>query len=513
MLYQRLAAHLIYAGPTLRADPQVIAANTPRPARALAHGISGDRPIVLVRLDEPEELTAGPRSCSTPTPISATRGSNSTSSCSTSSPALQRHAPRGDAGPRPVEPLGRPGRPAGRRLRPRRRRVSAERRRRCSGPRPGSSSSAAGARWRSSSTASSARTRSPRPWRPTRGRRGLERRRRRLAGRPGLRQRPRRVHARRPRVRHPRPADRARGRPAERAGPRPVPMPRLALPPAPWINVVANPTAGFLVSEAGSGYTWAGNSQANRLTPWSNDPVSDPPGEALYLRDEETGDVWSPTPLPVADPTPVARPPRPGLHDVRAPDPRPRPRADALRPARRPGEDRPPDADKSRRPAPPALGDVLRRVGPRHDPRRLAPFRSSPRSTPRPAPCSRGTPTTPISAAASPSLDVDRRPRTLTGDRGEFLGRNGSSADARGAGPGRAVRPRRRRRSTRARPSRRRSTSAAGESAEVVFLLGQGRDLDEARALARPLSRPRRRGEGPRRRPRPAGTPSSAPSR
>ncbi|HLJ92161.1 MAG TPA: glucoamylase family protein [Gemmataceae bacterium] len=72
------------------------------------------------------------------------------------------------------------------------------------------------------------------------------------------------------------------------------------LPPAPWINVVANPGIGFLISESGSGYTWAGNSQTNRLTPWSNDPVSDPPGEVVYLRDEATGEVWTPTPLPAA---------------------------------------------------------------------------------------------------------------------------------------------------------------------------------------------------------------------
>jgi cellobiose phosphorylase len=71
-----------------------------------------------------------------------------------------------------------------------------------------------------------------------------------------------------------------------------------ALPPAPWTNVLANPGFGCLVTEAGLGYSWAGNSQMNRLTPWSNDPVSDVPGEAVYLRDEETGEVWSPTPLP-----------------------------------------------------------------------------------------------------------------------------------------------------------------------------------------------------------------------
>jgi cyclic beta-1,2-glucan synthetase len=68
--------------------------------------------------------------------------------------------------------------------------------------------------------------------------------------------------------------------------------------PAPWINVVANNRFGFLISESGAGYTWNGNSQTNRLTPWNNDPVSDPPGEAVYLRDEETGVFWSPTPSP-----------------------------------------------------------------------------------------------------------------------------------------------------------------------------------------------------------------------
>ena len=68
--------------------------------------------------------------------------------------------------------------------------------------------------------------------------------------------------------------------------------------PAPWVNVIANPDFGFLVSEAGLGCTWSLNSGENRLTPWNNDPVSDPPSEAVYLRDEDTGQVWSPTPLP-----------------------------------------------------------------------------------------------------------------------------------------------------------------------------------------------------------------------
>ncbi|HEX3051259.1 MAG TPA: glucoamylase family protein [Aggregatilineaceae bacterium] len=68
--------------------------------------------------------------------------------------------------------------------------------------------------------------------------------------------------------------------------------------PAPWINVIANPQFGFTVSEAGSGFSWNANSSENRLTVWRNDPVSDMPSEALYLRDEETSAIWSPTPLP-----------------------------------------------------------------------------------------------------------------------------------------------------------------------------------------------------------------------
>ncbi|MEK2646030.1 GH36-type glycosyl hydrolase domain-containing protein [Bdellovibrio sp. BCCA] len=72
--------------------------------------------------------------------------------------------------------------------------------------------------------------------------------------------------------------------------------------PAPWINVIANPhDFGFQISETGAGFTWSVNSRENRLTPWSNDPVCDPPGEILYLRDEETGKIWSPTPLPIRD--------------------------------------------------------------------------------------------------------------------------------------------------------------------------------------------------------------------
>jgi cyclic beta-1,2-glucan synthetase len=73
--------------------------------------------------------------------------------------------------------------------------------------------------------------------------------------------------------------------------------------PAPWVNVIANPTFGTLVSETGSGFTWYGNSQRNRLTQWSNDPVIDPSSEAVYIRDEESGVYWTPTPSPIREKT------------------------------------------------------------------------------------------------------------------------------------------------------------------------------------------------------------------
>ena len=69
------------------------------------------------------------------------------------------------------------------------------------------------------------------------------------------------------------------------------------LTPAPWVNVMANNGFGTVISENGAAYTWAENSHEYRLSPWHNDPVTDSSGEAIYLRDEETGHFWSPTPL------------------------------------------------------------------------------------------------------------------------------------------------------------------------------------------------------------------------
>jgi cyclic beta-1,2-glucan synthetase len=79
--------------------------------------------------------------------------------------------------------------------------------------------------------------------------------------------------------------------------------------PTPWINVIANSQFGFQVAVDGGGYTWSLNSRENKLTPWSNDPVTDRPGEVIYLRDEGTGELWCPTARPIRDPA--------GLYTVR----------------------------------------------------------------------------------------------------------------------------------------------------------------------------------------------------
>lgn len=83
-----------------------------------------------------------------------------------------------------------------------------------------------------------------------------------------------------------------------------ITLPPGAVTPAPWVNVLANPDFGTVISESGSAYSWAGNSHEFRLTPWNNDPVTDATGEAFYIRDEQSGAFWSPAPLPARGTTP-----------------------------------------------------------------------------------------------------------------------------------------------------------------------------------------------------------------
>ena len=117
--------------------------------------------------------------------------------------------------------------------------------------------------------------------------------------------------------------------------------------PAPWINVIANAKFGFQTATEGGGYTWSANSRDNQLTPWSNDPVGDPPGEAFYIRDDETGDLWSsdrgPDPRPTGD---LCRAARAWLQPLRTYSVRRRRQPPAVRAGRGVGQNLAPSPDQ-----------------------------------------------------------------------------------------------------------------------------------------------------------------------
>ena len=273
----------------------------------------------------------------------------------------------------------------------------------------------------------------------------------------------------------------------------PRPSPHMVLPPAPWANVVANPHCGFLVTEAGSGFSWTLNSQANRLTPWSNDPVSDPPGECLYLRDEATALFWSPTPAPV--PSVEAAVVRHGQGYT--------------------------TFEKHSH----GLDQELTLFVPPDDPVKILLL-----TVANPGPSARGLSatyyaewvlgttreatsafvTTEVDAETGALLarnpareefgrrvafaDVDRRPRTLTADRAEFLGRNGAVSTPAAlrrvelsGRTGAALDP--------CAAIQTKFVVEPGETATLVFLLGEADDEEQARALALRYREPGRAAE------------------
>jgi cellobiose phosphorylase len=200
-----------------------------------------------------------------------------------------------------------------------------------------------------------------------------------------------------------------------------------SLPPVPWVNVIANPGFGTLVSESGYGYTWSENAHEYRLTPWSNDPVADPPGQALFLRDEESGNAWSATPLPLRPPGAGPAVTRHGFGysvfefaedgvaselwvyvDIAEPV-----QYSVLRVRNR--------SDRARRLSATCyvdwvLGDLRARTGP---------FVVTELEPGTGALVARNTYNTAFGGRTA-FLDTDEFPRTVTGDRSEFIGRNGS---------------------------------------------------------------------------------------
>ncbi len=253
--------------------------------------------------------------------------------------------------------------------------------------------------------------------------------------------------------------------------------------PAPWVNVLANPNFGTVISESGSAYTWAENAHEFRLTPWCNDPVSDASGEAFYLRDEDRGHFWSPMPLPSRGATPYVT--RHGFgysvfeHSSRGI------RSEAwvyvamdasikftvLKVKNESGRARRLSATGY---VEWVLGD-LRSKSAMHviteiDPVTGALFARNPYNTEFPD--------------RTAFFDADDATRTMSGDRTEFLGRNGTLRSPAAM--------------TRVRLSGRVGAAldpcaalqvsfelAAGQEREIVFRLGVGRDADDAGSLVR----------------------------
>jgi cyclic beta-1,2-glucan synthetase len=253
--------------------------------------------------------------------------------------------------------------------------------------------------------------------------------------------------------------------------------------PAPWANVLANPEFGTVISESGSAYSWSENAHEYRLTPWHNDPVSDASGEATYLRDDESGHVWSPAPLPSRGTRPyitrhgfgysVFEHTEAGIRSelwvyvaLDAPI-----KFSVLKVRNESGRSRRLSATGY---VEWVLGD-LRPKSSMHvvtelDPGSGALFARNPYNI--------------EFAGRVAFLDVDETTRSLCGDRTEFLGRHGTMRSPAGL--------------TRARLSGRLGAAldpcaaiqvpfelADGQEREVVFRLGVGRNIEDARSLVR----------------------------
>ncbi|OYV11563.1 MAG: glycosyl transferase family protein, partial [Methanosaeta sp. ASM2] len=260
--------------------------------------------------------------------------------------------------------------------------------------------------------------------------------------------------------------------------------------PAPWSNVISNPNFGTVISESGGAYTWGENSQQFRLTPWHNDPVSDTSGEAFYIRDEKSGAFWSPAALPARGKTPyncrhgfgysVFEHKENGIASelwvyVAADAPI---KFSVLKVRNESGSPRRLSVTGY---IEPVLGDMRSKTG-MHiiteiDPKTRALFARNPYNTNFPG--------------RIVFLDVNQEVGSFSGDRTEFLGRNG-----RMARPAAMMRERLSNRAGAAMDPclamQVKIDLADGEEREIVFTLGVGRDIKDARSLIL-----RFRGSGP----------------